>query len=467
MSNIKKYAINGLFNTQNVVIPFDENIKILIGENGLGKTTILNSLYYVLTKKWHKLIKIPFESIELTFDSNSIIRFSKKHLEAYLMDDKRQRKRGHLQIISQLKSLIPNVNKLKEELLKPDTVNQQTIINHQDIINYIIKNRINQQIGAPTGVLVDCLIRLLTDEFVLVFDDINKIIEEQLDTTIMYFPTYRRVEEELQNLGQLRKISNDDFDFSDPFEEEERIELSNIEEETLIQFGMQDVETRIKSVLFQISEMSLTGFTTVTGQVLSQMLKGFPTVDESSLLHLNKDDIEIILNRVRGNLSETDRRNIIGIVESKKLSDKKDLVFFLSKLIGVYETQKELDNRIKNFVAVCNKYLVGKELKFDESSVSIDIIRKKSGQMVKLNQLSSGEKQIVSLFSKIYLEEHSSITVLFDEPELSLSIEWQKLLLPDILSSGKCKFLLAVTHSPFIFKNELDKYAVGMNIFID
>lgn len=467
MSNIKKYAINGLFNTQNVVIPFDENIKILIGENGLGKTTILNSLYYVLTKKWHKLIKIPFESIELTFDSNSIIRFSKKQLEAYLMDDKRQRKRGHIQIIAQLKTLIPDIDKLKQELLKPDVFNQQAVINHQDIINYIIKNKINQHIGAPTGVLVDCFIRLLTDEFVLVFDDIDKIIDEQLDTSIMYFPTYRRVEEELQNLGQLRKISNNDFDFNDPFEEEERIELSNIEEETLIQFGMQDVENRIRNVLYQISEMSLTGFTTVTGQVLSQMLKGFPNVDETSLSQLNKADIEIILNRVRGNLSEYDRNNIIGIVESKKLSDKKDLVFFLSKLIGVYETQKELDNRIKNFVTVCNKYLVGKELVFNESSVSIDIIRKKSGQVVRLNQLSSGEKQIVSLFSKIYLEEHSSITVLFDEPELSLSIEWQKLLLPDILSSGKCKFLLAVTHSPFIFKNDLDKFAVGMNMFID
>ena len=73
-------------------------------------------------------------------------------------------------------------------------------------MNYIIKNRINQKIAAPTALLVECFTRLLTDDFVLIFDDINKIIDEQLDTTIMYFPTYRRVEEELQNLGQLRKI---------------------------------------------------------------------------------------------------------------------------------------------------------------------------------------------------------------------------------------------------------------------
>jgi hypothetical protein len=392
---------------------------------------------------------------------NSIIFFSKKQLEAYLIDDKRQRKRGNITIINQLKSIINNVEELKQQLIV------QNSINHQDILNYIMQNKINQKIIAPTGLLVDCFIRLLTDEFVIIFDDINKIIDEQLDTTIMYFPTYRRVEEELQNLGQLRKVNYNEYEFEDPFDQEERMELSNIEEETLIQFGMQDVEQRIKEVLFEINEMSLTGFTTVTGEILTQMLKGFPIVTDETLEYLKKEDIKIILNRVRGNLSELDRNNIIGIVESKKLSEKKDLVFFLSKLIEIYNQQKELDNRIKNFVAVCNKYLVGKEITFNESSVSIEIIRTKTLQPVKLNQLSSGEKQIVSLFSKIYLEKHESITVLFDEPELSLSIDWQKQLLPDILSSGKCKFLLAVTHSPFIFKNELDQFAVGMNIYIN
>lgn len=43
---------------------------------------------------------------------------------------------------------------------------------------------------------------------------------------------------------------------------------------------------------------------------------------------------------------------------------------------------------------------------------------------------------------------------------------WQKQLLPDIINSKKCDFLLAVTHSPFIFDNELDKYAVGLNEYV-
>ena len=80
--------------------------------------------------------------------------------------------------------------------------------------------------------------------------------------------------------------------------------------------------------------------------------------------------------------------------------------------------------------------------------------------------MSSGEKQIVSLFSKIFFEDYKKLIILFDEPELSLSIDWQSQLLPDIVQSKKCSFLLTVTHSPFIFKNELDKYAIGMNVYI-
>ena len=85
-----------------------------------------------------------------------------------------------------------------------------------------------------------------------------------------------------------------------------------------------------------------------------------------------------------------------------------------------------------------------------------------NGQTVKLTQLSSGEKQIVSLFSKLYLEGKEKSIVIIDEPELSLSIKWQQMLLPDIMRSGNCSFLLTVTHSPFIFENEFDMDAQEM-----
>lgn len=65
-----------------------------------------------------------------------------------------------------------------------------------------------------------------------------------------------------------------------------------------------------------------------------------------------------------------------------------------------------------------------------------------------------------------YLEKRDEVAIFFDEPELSLSIEWQKTLLPDILASGKCKFLFATTHSPFIFENDLEEFTVDLAEYI-
>ncbi|MGJ1020662.1 AAA family ATPase, partial [Bacteroides fragilis] len=45
--SIKKFIIRGLFGIKDVELSFEKQVQIFIGENGLGKTTVLNSLYYV------------------------------------------------------------------------------------------------------------------------------------------------------------------------------------------------------------------------------------------------------------------------------------------------------------------------------------------------------------------------------------------------------------------------------------
>lgn len=55
--------------------------------------------------------------------------------------------------------------------------------------------------------------------------------------------------------------------------------------------------------------------------------------------------------------------------------------------------------------------------------------------MIDTQGLSSGEKQIISVFSKLYLEDNKKYIILFDEPELSLSIKWQAKFLPDIMDT--------------------------------
>jgi len=92
-------------------------------------------------------------------------------------------------------------------------------------------------------------------------------------------------------------------------------------------------------------------------------------------------------------------------------------------------------------------------------------INLESGDEIKFRDLSSGEKQIISLFSQLYLTEDNQYFIIIDEPELSLSVPWQRKFLTDICESNYCSGIIAVTHSPFIFENELNRFAHSLNEF--
>ncbi len=463
---IKNFSIKKLFGFRNINISFEDNIKILIGENGLGKTTVLNALYYVLAEKYHKLYQLEFEYISLQlYDIETKIdydiSFDKNELANFLQYNERKRSRN---FISHLHSIV-DLDELRSFMDKNEDKNIK------EIIRLYIKSRPKLKRIAPEPIIIRELSSLIKEPIFQKFNNFSKILKN-LDFNILYFPTYRRVEEDLKNIGKFRRkivprhVQDEMFiEEIDEFEEE-----LDISEDTLIHFGMDDVSRRITEVEEQINRSTILGFSKVTGEMLSQLLKGFPEIDDKEIEKIDVETAKIVLERVGDNLSKFDKENILSLLDRKKdLKRKKELVYFLFKLIDIYNQHKHIDDSIKQFRDVCNDYLVDKKLVYNESAVTIRILRLNSdnNEEVPLDKLSSGEKQIVSLFSRIFLERNTNLLVLFDEPELSLSIEWQKLLLPHILKSDKCIFLLTVTHSPFIFKNELDKYAIGMNVYVN
>ena len=48
---VENFEILGLFGGKDVKLSFTNKVQIYIGENGLGKTTVLNTLYYLLSLK--------------------------------------------------------------------------------------------------------------------------------------------------------------------------------------------------------------------------------------------------------------------------------------------------------------------------------------------------------------------------------------------------------------------------------
>ena len=114
---------------------------------------------------------------------------------------------------------------------------------------------------------------------------------------------------------------------------------------------------------------------------------------------------------------------------------------------------------------MCNQYLSGKQIVYDNKNYTISIHQSYADESLEFRALSSGEKQIVSLFVHMYFSGKKEFFVIIDEPDLSLSVPWQRRLLPDILRTNLCTGLIAATHSPFIWENEFEKYTHSLAEF--
>ena len=64
------------------------------------------------------------------------------------------------------------------------------------------------------------------------------------------------------------------------------------------------------------------------------------------------------------------------------------------------------------------------------------------------DKLSAGEKQMLSFLC--YNAFSENIMIFIDEPELSLHVDWQRILLPTLLEQGTGNQFFIATHSPFI-----------------
>ena len=437
-SPIKSFSVYGLFGTHDVHIPFNENIKVLIGENGLGKTQVLNIFYYTLTQNFFRLSEFNFNSVKLVFSKGASIEIQKENVIKLVKT---------LYKHPMLEDIIKDIGFSRFELLRSKFIESKGDWRRMD----------EKFLGLKTGrkypphhvfrVLDD--FEMLNKELKLGshLEDCRRKIKSEIGSLeTLYFPTFRRVEEDLHNLG---------------YDEDNLLD----KEDTVIHFGMDDVSKKFRSIENKIDRLLKEGFSKISSEIISQLVKGFSDTDNGWLDKIDENDIEIILARAGKQLPESDKNGIRDIVMNKNINNP-SLSYFLKKLIEIYEKQKELDNSVKAFKDICNNYLIGKKVFYDESAIKVCIKSDLTNKEIPLNQLSSGEKQIVSMFSKVYLSEKERFIVLFDEPELSLSMTWQKQLLPDVLNSKKCDFLLAVTHSPFIFDNELDQYAIGLSEYI-
>ncbi|MCB0699119.1 MAG: hypothetical protein KDC11_04690 [Chitinophagaceae bacterium] len=326
--NLHSFVIEGLFEKNRVELVFDDQINILIGENGLGKTTILNILYYTLTRKFKNLYHLPFNRLIITFRTGLSAEILKEDIEE-LIDDNQLYYRSIDK--HRIDRAIQNVLDDDEILFLQDNYDLRDEVTQARVNE--IRKKLAYGMNFPQGQIR----RYLTLKYSGKRGRINKandLIKNELNSEILYFPTYRRIEEELHKLGAL-----------------DQIELPH-DDNRLIQFGMQDVNASFNLILERIKNSSIEEFSAVTGEMLSQYLEGAPSIDQDLLEKINVEILNIILERVGENITSENKLRIIELVSSKEIFDNQDyqyLLNFLTKLVKIYDNQRSLDNKIKGF----------------------------------------------------------------------------------------------------------------------
>jgi len=200
MQKFKSFSVYGLFGTKDIHIPFNDNTLILIGENGIGKTQLLNIFYYTLTKNFIKLSEFIFTQIKIEF-SEGKIDIHRNEIEKYMTDVYRH------PMIKEIIELIgvPAFESLRSEILMRNTRGTARMRTSELISGHPAFLKL-KQIG-PIDYIIDIVSEMEFDghgkkgrknDLTSKLEDWSKTTDKYLNgTTILYFPTFRMLSEKL------------------------------------------------------------------------------------------------------------------------------------------------------------------------------------------------------------------------------------------------------------------------------
>lgn len=433
-TNLKSFEIIGLFNKKDFSIKFDDIVKILISENGAGKTTILNIIVNFLRGNLRSLKTLPFKEIKVVLENEEYYVMIKEKFFKNIFLDARI-----IRIIKRACFEYDLENELLERIidLYQNTFNIELVLIELGKIGMprIMISRIRRAYEEYSG--EDYIIKEEAKEEI---ENYRKFLSK-INFSLEYFPTYRRIEKTF-----------------------EIIEKNNYDLE--INFGMSDVEKLINNLTEKIKSDTAMLFSKMNKEIIYELIDDDKKISSSDTKKLiGNSNIQIVLNRIQDLNDTRDLKELLDKKLNIKDLEGKFLGYYLLKINNIYEKQEKNESKIKKFIEVCNSYLFNKKFIYLDKETKVKMIDEEE-KKINLSDLSSGEKQIVSLFSKLYLENKDNLMMVIDEPELSISILWQKKILVDIINSGKCKLLLTATHSPFIFDNELNDYAHSLNEYL-
>jgi predicted ATP-binding protein involved in virulence len=440
---IEKFNASNVHGYLNYDVEFDKRLTFLIGINGSGKTSVLKLILGLISPSYNYLNTIDFDFAELNcFDEKKgkiIItakRINDSEIQLSLMRDELLLPiTGNLNKLSQLQSNEFESDEISEKLrIVIDSFNQQEVVK---------------------------LIKELTTPLFLGLD--RRVYEgQQIDRMRQSFLFRKRYRHYPQNdplnislmdiqeviFDYVRIIASKQPKINQDFKN--KILLQSFEflesQELNIVKDFKELKDKRKKAIDAFDNLNITGFTD----------------------HVNNffDKLEMVLKQLNEQQKnkKSEDFDLHNIQIFQKWFNNQPQLKRINELIGfnlAYQNEIEkLYLPLEQTKSIINLFFTEseKELLIDpQGELTVKFKNKifeKNEKIAKIFELSSGEKQIVTMLGHlIYFEEKfKSETGIFiiDEPELSLHLAWQEIFVKAIMeASPNTQFILA-THSPAI-----------------
>jgi predicted ATPase len=398
---LKKVSIKGLNNKVDCDWDFHDDINIVTGINGCGKTTFLKMLWYAISGNIECLIsEISFKSFNLETSNFTLLLIRKKSSIEWQYSANEIQQNGDFSLvefnpvggIEVLQSLILESSELS--LFFPTF---RRIEGGYSVMNP--KSTSSSSNSSPT---------LTSSSNFTPPSSLSFLEKPKPIGLISSFTSYSRS----NSIKMVRAESNRDTSIKNAFDKLSN-HLSMSGHKFICSISTHDLGLLLNSRYIQISAKTNEEFLKFSALMSSQ----------------------------------------IENIESDIVSGKQDALDVLSRLQqennAVNNIRKELLRPFEVLAELVIKVMHYKGVRLD------DFILGESNNAIDSRLLSSGEQQMLSFLCYNAFYENSVIFI--DEPELSLHPDWQRRLFPNLMKQQSSNQFVVATHSPMIYSKYSDK----------